>query len=83
MFQLMKGESGCWIRIRDGIDIIAVTTALRPTVEEAIHDAIRLADIVEDNSIETDEFVTVTYYETENIEGGGKSITVKRKTERK
>ena len=83
MFQLMHGYVGYWVRIRDGVDILAVTTNLRKTKEEALHDAIRTADLVEDDTIETPDTVTITYYETEDTSDGGKQIKIKRKTEKK
>ena len=83
MFQLMQGDSGYWVRVRDGVDIIGVTTNLRDTKEEALHDAIRMADLVEDNTIETIDHVTITYYETEDLADGGKTVKLRRRTERK
>ena len=83
MFQLMKGDAGYWVRIRDGVDILAVTTNLRKTKEEALHDAVRAADLIEDNTIETNDEVTITYYETSDVAGGGKEVKLKRRTEKK
>ena len=63
MIQLMSNDAGeWWVRILDGTDIVAVTTDMRATREEALDD-LRRVNRVLDDVYSRDTLEYLTYYE--------------------
>ena len=78
MIELASNKQGKhWVRIKDGGDIISITTDMRDTKQEALADLLWLIRVLNDDIDEGKNGREVGYYVTERLPGRG-SIVRKR-----
>ena len=80
MIELASNKQGKhWVRIKDGGDIISITTDMRETRQDALADLLWLIRVLNDDIDEGKNGREVGYYVTDKLPGGGSRVRQKFK----